>query len=156
GEFDPDRSRLRGGRHAARDLRRHGHRRLPPAVGRHERLGAVRRGPPARRRQPPGIQRRDAPAPRGDVRPRHLGDLDEVRAMSARIRVLVALAVVSAAACGGSTPASPDALDLTGTWTGTWTYVTSGVTISDGLHVTITAGSTNANGAWTADSGASG
>ena len=76
--------------------------------------------------------------------------------MSARLP-LVAL-LLALAACGGKgSPSSPaPSLNLAGTWGGTWTFVTSGVTVSDTVAATLTQSGTGADGTWTSQSGATG
>ena len=107
GQHDPDRSGFRLERVAgARAVRRHRHRRLP--IDARRQLAAVRHRPAADRRQSPRVQRDDEATAGGDVRPRHLGDLEPLLAMSRRL--VLGCLVALAAACGGSsTPPAPDA-----------------------------------------------
>ncbi|HET9372087.1 MAG TPA: hypothetical protein VFO19_17625 [Vicinamibacterales bacterium] len=78
--------------------------------------------------------------------------------MSARTRFLaftVALAVVGGG-CGDSPTDPSGSLNLAGSWTGTWQYVASGVTVTDDVEATITQNGSNATGTWTSASGATG
>ena len=75
--------------------------------------------------------------------------------MRALLFVMLAMVALTSA-CGHGSPTSPDLLDLAGNWTGTWQFVTSGVTVTDNLSVTFTQTGTAAAGTWSADSGASG
>jgi hypothetical protein len=64
--------------------------------------------------------------------------------------------VALAATCGGSsTPPAPTPVTITGDWSGTWQFVTSGVTVTDNIRATFTQADT-ATGTWSADSGATG
>ena len=71
-------------------------------------------------------------------------------------RLALGLVIVVTIACGSnsSTPAGPTPM-IAGDWTGTWQFVTSGVTVMDNVRVTFTQTDT-ATGSWTADNGASG
>jgi hypothetical protein len=74
-----------------------------------------------------------------------------------RSRLALAAALGALLACGGSGPSSPSAsLNLAGTWSGSWVFVTSGVTVTDSVMATLTQSGTDVNGTWTALSGASG
>ena len=74
-----------------------------------------------------------------------------------RSRIGLAVALAAHLACGGSTPPAPSTnLNLAGTWTGSWRFVTSGVTITDAVTATLTQSGSDVNGTWTAQSGASG
>ena len=67
------------------------------------------------------------------------------------------VACLALASCGGKTPSTPSAsLNLGGNWSGTWQYVTSGVTIVDSVTVTLAQTGADVTGTWTAESGASG
>ncbi|HKW01415.1 MAG TPA: hypothetical protein VJN96_16440 [Vicinamibacterales bacterium] len=71
-------------------------------------------------------------------------------------RLILGCVVAMAAACGGSNPApAPTPISIAGAWSGTWQFVTSGVTVTDNVHATFTQTDT-ATGNWTADSGATG
>lgn len=71
-------------------------------------------------------------------------------------RLALGLLVVFAAACGGSSAApAPTPVTVTGDWSGTWQFVTSGVAVTDNIHATFTQTDT-ATGTWGADSGATG
>jgi hypothetical protein len=70
--------------------------------------------------------------------------------------MIVATVLWLAAACGSSTPSSPAAvIPIAGNWSGTWSFVTSGVTVTDNVTVTFTQAS-SATGTWSADNGATG
>lgn len=76
-------------------------------------------------------------------------------------RIRTTLPFISALAlgpsCGGSSPAAPtQPLNLAGAWTGTWTFVTAGATVSDAASVTITQTGTSIGGLWTASNGPGG
>ena len=75
--------------------------------------------------------------------------------MSARLS-LVAVLVTLTLGCGGSPTNPSGSLTVSGTWTGTWTYVSSGVTVTDDVTATLTQNGSNATGSWTAASGATG
>jgi len=64
------------------------------------------------------------------------------------------LAASLAAACGGSS-STPGPATIAGDWSGTWQFVTSGVTVTDNVHVTFTQSDT-VTGTWVADGGATG
>ncbi len=70
-------------------------------------------------------------------------------------RILILLAALGTACGGSSTSPSPAAIAIAGEWSGTWQFVTSGVTVTDNVHVTFTHADT-ATGTWTSDSGATG
>lgn len=70
-------------------------------------------------------------------------------------RVIAGICLTLAAACGSSSPSSPTSISIEGNWSGTWSFVTSGVTVTDNVTVTFTQPS-NANGTWNADNGAAG
>jgi hypothetical protein len=73
-----------------------------------------------------------------------------------RRAVLLGLLLVLAA-CGGSSPPSPSAnLNLAGTWTGSWQFVTSGATITDAVTATLSQNGATVTGTWSGESGASG
>jgi len=59
------------------------------------------------------------------------------------------------AGCGGSSSTAPTPLSIAGDWTGTWQFVTSGVTVTDNVRATFTQTDT-ATGTWIADGGATG
>jgi len=74
-----------------------------------------------------------------------------------RSRLLLTAALLAAVSCGSKSPPGPSTtLNLGGNWSGTWQYVTSGVTIVDNVTVTLTQAGADASGTWTAESGASG
>lgn len=71
-------------------------------------------------------------------------------------RFVLGCLVALATACGGSsTPPAPSSITITGDWSGTWQFVTSGVTVTDNIRATFTQAGT-ATGTWSADSGATG
>jgi len=78
--------------------------------------------------------------------------------MMRHARSLVAAAcLLAAAACGSSSPSNPSpALSLSGSWSGTWQYVTAGATVTDTVTTTLGQTGSTASGPWTASSGASG
>jgi len=75
-----------------------------------------------------------------------------------RRRFAIAVALTLLTACGGgSAPSSPTpTLNLAGTWTGTWQFVTSGATIVDTVTATLTQAGSTVSGTWTSESGATG
>jgi len=63
----------------------------------------------------------------------------------------------SFAACGGPPAApTPTAVNIGGAWTGTWTFVTAGVTVTDTVSATFTQTGTAAGGLWSAAAGPGG
>jgi hypothetical protein len=75
--------------------------------------------------------------------------------MKPRCALLAAL--LAQAACGGSSPSAPSpALNLAGTWTGSWQFVTSDVTVTDNVTATLTQSGEDVSGTWRAESGATG
>jgi len=76
----------------------------------------------------------------------------------ARIVAPVAIAV-AAAACGSDSPmttAAPTTINLGGAWTGTWQFLTAGVTVTDTVTATLTQSGSQVTAGWTAASGATG
>ena len=75
-----------------------------------------------------------------------------------RARAAIAIVLVTlATGCGGDSPTNPSgSLNLSGSWTGTWQYVASGVTVSDDVTATLTQSGSSATGPWTSASGATG
>jgi hypothetical protein len=62
-------------------------------------------------------------------------------------------------ACGGSTTTpAPTLLSLAGAWTGTWTFVSGGATVSDTVTLTLTQNPSGGSvgGQWSAAGGAGG
>jgi hypothetical protein len=61
-------------------------------------------------------------------------------------------------ACNGRSPAAPAPvpLNLAGTWTGTWTFVSGGATVTDAATVTLAQTDTSAAGSWSSASGPGG
>lgn len=70
-------------------------------------------------------------------------------------RLALGCLVALAAACGGSSMPAPTPVTIAGDWSGTWQFVTSGVTVTDNIRATFTQTDT-ATGTWSADSGATG
>ena len=73
-------------------------------------------------------------------------------------RVATVLLILSAA-CGGSSPTTPavsPSVDVAGNWTGTWSFVTSGVTVTDNVRAVFSVGGIGIVGTWTSDSGPTG
>jgi hypothetical protein len=74
-----------------------------------------------------------------------------------RPRVILVVGFLALVSCGGKSPPGPTtSLNLGGNWSGTWQYVTSGVTIVDSVTATLAQTGADASGTWTAESGASG
>ena len=76
-----------------------------------------------------------------------------------KTRVAIAVLLAGTLACGGSPPSSPSpntSLNLSGTWTGTFQFATSGVTITDNVSATLAQTGQDVTGTWRADSGVSG
>ena len=69
--------------------------------------------------------------------------------------VALILCLAWAAGCGGG-PTSPTAVNVAGNWTGTWKFVTSGVTVTDNVTAAFTQSGASVNGTWTAESGPTG
>lgn len=75
---------------------------------------------------------------------------------------LVAMALLVLAVACGDTPTSPNTntpagtIDVAGDWTGTWTYTSAGVTVTDDVTVRLNQSGATASGTWTAESGATG
>ena len=71
-------------------------------------------------------------------------------------RALLVMFALVTSSCGDS-PSEPTAsLNLAGTWTGTWTFVSGGATVSDAVTMTVSQNGTSAGGQWTAAGGAGG
>ena len=69
------------------------------------------------------------------------------------MRISAALMLVCglvASACGGSSTGPSDTLNLAGAWTGTWTFVSAGATVSDSVTLTVTQTGNSASGQWSA------
>lgn len=80
--------------------------------------------------------------------------------MTARRLIVVAVAgaLFVSGGCGSSgAPTAPTApFSVSGTWTGTFEYVTAGVTVTDEVTLILTQPSTSASGSWSAGSAATG
>ena len=68
--------------------------------------------------------------------------------------LLIVIAATAAAACDDS-PTEPT-LALSGVWTGTLTFVTSGVTVTDTVSATLSQSGSSVTGGWTSAGGTSG
>ncbi len=68
--------------------------------------------------------------------------------------MLVGLCVACAGGCESDT--SPSDIEVRGSWTGTWQFITGGVTVTDTATATLTQNGANAAGTWTAASGPTG
>ena len=75
-----------------------------------------------------------------------------------RRRVAIAVGLMLFTACGGgsTSPSPTPALNLAGTWTGSWQFVTSGATIVETVTATLTQTGSTVSGTWTSESGATG
>ena len=72
-------------------------------------------------------------------------------------RIPILLLMLSLAAGCGNSPTGPGGFSVAGNWSGTWQYVTGGVTVTDTVTASLTQDNTgNAGGTWTAAGGASG
>lgn len=79
--------------------------------------------------------------------------------MNRMSRFVAIVLFVLSAACGGSSPASPavpSSLDVAGSWTGTWSFVASGVTVTDNVRAVFSGSGAGITGNWTSDSGPTG
>jgi len=81
--------------------------------------------------------------------------------LSRLLRCVALLALIFSASCGGSSPTTPApstsaSADVAGNWTGTWSFVASGVTVTDNVRAVFTVGSAGITGSWTSDSGPTG
>ena len=78
-----------------------------------------------------------------------------VRRQIVRLGLAVLLTATIGAACGS--PVGPDGFSLDGAWTGTWTFVSAGATVTDEVDVTLSQDDESvATGTWVAASGPSG
>lgn len=74
-------------------------------------------------------------------------------------RILAVVVITSAcalASAGCDSDMSPTRIDVAGSWTGTWQFVTGGATVTDAVTATLTQNGTNATGTWMAASGPTG
>jgi len=76
--------------------------------------------------------------------------------MRRRVAIAVALMLVTACGGGSTSPSATPALNLAGTWTGSWQFVTSGATIVETVTATLTQTGSTVSGTWTSESGATG
>ena len=76
--------------------------------------------------------------------------------MRRRVAIAVALMLVTACGGGSTSPSPTPALNLAGTWTGSWQFVTSGATIVETVTATLTQTGSTVSGTWTSESGATG
>ena len=68
-----------------------------------------------------------------------------------RIRSALMLACgLALSSCGGSTTGPSEPLNLAGNWTGTWTYISGGATVTDAVTMTVTMNGGSAAGQWSA------
>jgi len=74
--------------------------------------------------------------------------------MRARGLLAVVLIAIAGASCDDS-PSGPS-VNLAGAWTGTLTFVTSGVTVTDNVTATLNQSGSSVTGTWTSESGTSG
>jgi len=71
-------------------------------------------------------------------------------------RAFLLVSALAISSCGDS-PAAPEAtLNLAGNWTGTWTFVSGGATLTDAVTMTVSQNGTSAGGQWNASGGAAG
>lgn len=75
---------------------------------------------------------------------------------TAALAILFACGLVLSACGGSATNPSPTPLNLAGNWTGTWTFVSAGATVSDAVTMTVTQTGNSAGGQWTAASNVAG
>src|SRR5690349_13863842 len=115
-------------------------------------MGAVRYGHASGRRDAALLQPHHAAVACGDLRPWHLGHLEPVRAMKLGLAFLVVL-TAAASSCGDSPAAPAASLNLAGNWTGTWTFVSGGATVTDTVTMTVSQSGTSAGGQWNASGG---
>ena len=70
--------------------------------------------------------------------------------------------LILAASCGGSSPTTPatsspsSTSDVAGSWTGSWSFIASGATVTDTVHAVFTVSGAGIAGNWTSDSGPTG
>jgi hypothetical protein len=76
--------------------------------------------------------------------------------MTGRFALVVIASACALAGAGCESDMSPTRVDVAGSWTGTWQFVTGGVTVTDTVTATLTQNGTNATGTWTAASGPTG
>ncbi len=69
-------------------------------------------------------------------------------------RALIVCACVVIAGCDSDM--SPSRIDLAGEWTGSWQFVTGGVTVTDTVTASLSQNGTNVTGTWTAGGGTTG
>lgn len=72
-------------------------------------------------------------------------------------RAAFVILIAGGISCGKSPGApTPAVVNIGGTWTGTWSFVTAGVTVTDAASVTFTQNGSSAGGPWTSASGPAG
>lgn len=69
------------------------------------------------------------------------------------VLMLVALSVLGA---GCSSPTGPDGFGVDGTWSGSWSFMSGGATVTDTVTAAISQSGNSASGSWNAASGPSG
>ena len=75
--------------------------------------------------------------------------------MTARRMLAAVLIAIAATACDDDSPTGPS-VDLSGRWTGTLTFVTSGVTVTDNVSTTLSQSGSSVTGGWTTLGGTQG
>jgi hypothetical protein len=90
-----------------------------------------------------------------------LGHLEQVQPVTRRqtflTTVLCGVACLAAVSCSKSPSApTPPIVNIGGPWTGTWSFVTAGATVTDAVAVTFTQTGTTAAGNWSSTSGPGG
>jgi len=72
-------------------------------------------------------------------------------------RLVLAISMMMLGAAGCGSPTGPDGFSLDGAWSGTWTFVSAGATVTDQITVMLDQDDdTTASGLWTAESGPGG
>ena len=70
--------------------------------------------------------------------------------------ILVGTILVGSVSCGSPAGPTPVVVNISGSWTGTWTFLTACVTVTDTVSVTFTQNGTSASGPWSSASGPGG
>jgi hypothetical protein len=73
-----------------------------------------------------------------------------------QLQALLACACLLAGAGGCDSGASPSDIDVDGAWSGTWQFVTGGVTVTDTVTASLEQDGNDVTGTWTAASGPAG